>query len=227
MLKGIAAVVLISAAAGMWIPACFGRTAKITGAEVTLIEVGEKAPDFKLFGVDLKYHSIAMYRDKTAVVLVFHCNHCPVSRNNVERLVRLGNEYQAKNIQFLIINPNPVDKVAADGFMEMIKKASESNLPFPYLYDETQATAFAYGARRTDHVFVLGASDADGARRVKFIGPIDNRGTDPVYLADVLDALLAGEKIEDAEVAAFGCTIKYRTAEERIARFGVDIFNAQ
>ena len=202
------------------------RTTTIEGAEnVTLLEVGDAAPEFALFGVDLKYHSLENYRDKDAVVVIFHCNHCPISRRNVDKIVELGNEYQEKNVQFLVINPNPADKVAADGFMQMMERAEEKEFPFPYLYDETQKTAFAYGARRTDHVFVLGAADEeDGTRKIEFIGPVDNRGNDPVYLADALDALLAGEEIENKDVSAFGCTIKYRTEEERIERFGFDVF---
>ncbi len=203
----------------------FARTASIEGAEeVTLIEVGEIAPEFKLFGVDLQYHSINHYRDADAVAVIFHCNHCPISRRNVEKLVELGREYQEKNVQFLIVNPNPVDKVEADGFMQMSERADEKDFPFPYLYDETQQTAYAYGARHTDHVFVLGEAADDGTRKVEFIGPVDNRGNEPEYLADALDALLAGDEIENKDVSAFGCTIKYRTQDERIERFGYDVF---
>ncbi len=223
MLKKMVLAVLLLVAV-VAVSSSFARTARITGADVTLIEVGDVAPDFELFGVDLRYHSIARYRDNALVVVIFHCNHCPISVRNVDKIVALGNEYQAKNVQFLIVNPNPVDKVVADGFIQMKARAEEKNFPFPYLYDETQQTAFAYGARRTDHVFILGPADEDGARNVEFIGPVDNRGNDPVYLADALDTLLAGGEIENTEIEAFGCTIKYRTAEERIARFGRDIF---
>ncbi len=218
---------LIAAAAiAIWSGSAFARTVSITGAEqVALVEIGEQAPEFELFGVDLKYHSLAMYRDKEAIVVIFHCNHCPISQRNVDRIVALGNEYQAENVQFLIINPNPVDKVAADGFEEMRARAEDKNFPFPYLYDETQTVAFDYGARRTDHVFILGEADDEGRRQVKFIGPVDNRGDEPVYIAAVLDTLLAGETIENPEISAFGCTVKYRTQEERIERFGYDVFN--
>ncbi len=227
MLRKTLAVTLTLTVLAMFVAAPTGlaRTIRVEGAqEVTLIEVGDTAPDFSLFGVDLKYHSISHYQDKDAVVVIFHCNHCPISVRNVDRIVELGNEYQARNVQFLIINPNPADKVAADGFEPMAGKAEEKEFSFPYLYDETQLTAFAYGARRTDHVFILGEAGEDGAREVEFIGPVDNRSNPPIYVADVLDRLLAGEEIENTEVSAFGCTIKYRTREERIARFGFDPF---
>ncbi len=204
------------------LPMSFARTARIEGAEVTLLEVGDMAPEFKLFGVDYTYHSLERYADKPVIVVVFHCNHCPTSQANVDRLVALGNEYQEKGVQFLVINPNPADKVAADGFPQMAHRARDKDFPFPYLYDETQMTAAAYGARRTDHVFVLCEPKEDGRRPILYIGPIDDRHNEPVYLAQALDARLAGEEIENKEIDAFGCTIKYRTASERVARFGYD-----
>ena len=201
---------LIAIAALAAFTASHARTERIEGAEVTLIEVGDTAPDFTLFGTDLRYHTLSAYREADAVVVIFHCNHCPISRRNVDLIVELGNTYQEKNVQFLVINPNPADKVAADGFEQMQARAEEKNFPFPYLYDETQMTAVAYGARRTDHVFILGGADREGSRSVEYIGPVDNRHRAPVYLADRLDALLAGEEIERREIDAFGCTIKYR-----------------
>ncbi len=199
------------------------RTMRIEGLEVTKIEIGAVAPEFSLFGVDLRYHSLSHYGDKDAIAVVFHCNHCPVSRMNVDRLVELGNHYQSEHhVQFLLINPNPVDKVAADGFMQMIARAEEKEFPFPYLYDETQQTAAAYGSRRTDTVFLLGPVDEEGNRRVAFIGPVDNRGNEPIHMAVALDQLLAGEEIEPSEIATVGCTSKYRNARERVARFGYD-----
>lgn len=200
----------------------FARTTRIEGAEVTLIEVGDVAPDFNLFGVDMQYHSLDRYKEKDIVVVIFHCNHCPISQRNVDLIVELGNEYQQKGVQFLLINPNPADKVPRDGYEQMKARAEEKNFPFPYLYDETQMTAIAYGARRTDHVYVLGAADEEGARKVVYIGPVDNRHSEPVHLADALDSLLAGEEIERSEIETFGCTIKYRNAAERRARFGYD-----
>jgi len=196
----------------------FARTARIEGAEVTRLEIGAEAPEFKLFGVDLRYHSLSMYDDKELVVVGFHCNHCPISRMNRQAWVELANTYHDKGVQVLAINPNPADKVRADGFMQMIEVTEQNNYPFPYLYDETQTVAAAYGARRTDDVFILGPADDHGTRRVKYIGPLNNHDAPPHYVADALDTLLAGEQIETPEVAEFGCTIKYRTEQERQAR---------
>ncbi len=199
------------------------RTVRITGAEVTLLDIGDSAPDFELFGTDYRYHSLDMYRDNMAIVLVFTCNHCPVSIAYEDNLVELAGEYHRKNIQFIAINTNPVDKVARDGFPEMMQRAEEKKFPFPYLYDETQKVSAAYGARRTPHIFVLGPEE-NGRRSIVYIGAIDNRHNEPYYLKNALDAVLEGRDVPLKETAARGCTVKYRTAGERIERFGFDVF---
>ncbi len=205
------------------IPAAHARTVRITGADVTLPEINSPAPEFKLFGTDLRYHSLDMYREAGAIVLVFTCNHCPVSVAYEDDLVETANEYQNKNIQFIAVNTNPADKVARDGFMEMIQRAKEKSFPFPYLYDETQKVSEAYGARRTPHIYVLGELQ-NGQRKFAYMGAVDSRHNAPYYLRDALDAILAGRDIEVKETEARGCTVKYRTAGERIERFGYDVF---
>jgi peroxiredoxin len=164
-----------------------------------------KAPEFQLFGVDYHYHSLAKYKDAKAVVVVFTCNHCPVAKSYEDKLVELANKYQPQGIQFIAINPNPAEMVPEDGFPEMIQRAKEKKFPFPYVYDETQKTAIAYGAKVTPHIFVV-APD----RTILYEGGVDNRNKEPNYLANALDAILAGKPIETPEAAYFGCTVKYR-----------------
>ncbi len=185
--------------------------------ELTQLALGEKAPDFELFGVDYRYHSLDMYEDRKVVVVVFMCNHCAVSNDYEETLINLANKYRDRGVQFIGINPNPGDKVAADSFPEMVKRAKEKGFPFPYLYDETQKVARAYGPERTPHVFVFGPD-----RRLAYKGPIDNYHKEPFYLADALESVLAGREVPRPEVRegmgeykVFGCTVKYLTAEER------------
>ena len=179
--------------------------AALLAADKTEVAVGQKAPEFDLFGVGYKYHSLADYPDAKAVVVVFTCNHCPVAKGYEETLVALAKEYQPRGIQFLAINPNPADMVEADGFPEMIERAKELKLPYPYLYDERQKVAKAYGATVTPHVFVAGPD-----RTIVYKGSVDNRHDKPDYLADALDDILAGKEVRKKEAAAFGCSVKYR-----------------
>lgn len=89
--------------------------AALCAAERADVDVGKKAPEFELFGVGYKYHSLADYPDAKAIVVVFTCNHCPVAKAYEETLIALAKEYQPKGIQFLAINPNPADMVPAAG----------------------------------------------------------------------------------------------------------------
>lgn len=183
----------------------------MTGAHAG-VDPGDIAPEFELFGVDYRYGSLAQYADQEAIVVVFTCNHCPYAVDYEDKLVALGNHYQPRGIQFLAVNPNPADMVPADGFPQMQVRAEEKNFPFPYLYDETQEVARAYGATVTPHIFVVRYAMEDGANvpRVVYEGAIDNRHEDPDYLADALEAILTGREIEPVKTAQFGCTVKYR-----------------
>jgi len=185
--------------------------------QITQLAIGDAAPDFELFGVDHRYHSLRMYRDAKALVVLFICNHCRVSADYEDTLIALAQKYQPQGVQFVAINPNPGYKVAADGFPQMIQRAEEKAFPFPYLYDETQNTARAYGPERTPHVFVFGPK-----RTLVYKGSVDNHHEEPFYLVNALDAVLAGKEVEIAEVRdgmgeykVFGCTVKYLTEDER------------
>jgi len=92
----------------------------------------------------------------------------------------------------------------------MQKRARLKGYPFPYLFDETQEVARAYGAERTPEVFVF-----DRDRRLRYHGAIDDNYEDPSrvrahYLRDALDALLAGEPVPVEDTRPVGCTVKWR-----------------
>ena len=181
----------------------------VTAAPVhATLQPGETAPDFKLFGIDYKYHSLARHAGTKAYVLLFTCNHCPVAKEYEDKLIEIAKTYQPKGVKFLAINPNPADMVAKDGFPEMQQRAKEKGFPYPYLYDETQEVARAYGAKVTPHIFVV-APD----RKVLYEGAVDNRHKEPHYLTDALDAILAGKTVEADNTAEFGCSVKYRKQE--------------
>ena len=110
---------------------------------------------------------------------------------------------------FVGINANDPAKYAADSFENMQVLAQERGLPFPYLHDETQEVATAYGAERTPEVFLF---DAD--LKLRYHGaPDDNYDETQAsvpYLRNALDAVLAGEAPPVAETPPVGCTIKWK-----------------
>ena len=128
------------------------------------LKIGEKAPDFKLKGVDDKMHSLADYKAKV-LVLVFNCNHCPTSQAYQERVKQLVKDYKSKGVDLVAISSaSPkglrIDElgytVLDDTFEHMKIRAKEMEYNYPYLYDgDEQAASKAYGAAATPHVFVF------------------------------------------------------------------------
>jgi len=176
------------------------------------LKPGDKAIAFELPGVDDRRHALADYaEDKEAVAVIFTCNHCPYARAWEDRIVRIQADYADRGAQVIAINPNDPQKYPDDSFPKMKERAQEKGFNFPYLYDESQEVARAYGAERTPEVFLFGK---DGT--LLYHGTVDDNYEDPKavknhYLRDALDAVLANEEQPPvAETRPIGCTIKWR-----------------
>ena len=178
------------------------------------VKVGEKAADFKLKNVDGKLVSLsADYKSAKGVIVVFTCNHCPFAKKYEDRIIALDKKYKALGYPVVAINPNDPAVEGEDSYENMQKRAKEKSYPFPYLFDETQATAHAYGATKTPHVFILQKSGNDYA--VKYIGAIDDNSDDASvvkekYAENAIDALLAGKAVATTNTKAVGCGIKWK-----------------
>ena len=177
----------------------------------TKLKPGDEAIAFELLGVDDQDHALRDYaEDKEAVAVIFTCNHCPYARAWEDRIVRIQADYAARGLQVIAISANDPQRYPADSFPKMKERAQEKGFNFPYLYDESQEVARAYGAERTPEVFLLG-KDA----RLLYHGSVDDNYEDPGavrnhYLRDALDAALAGEEPRVVETLPIGCTIKWR-----------------
>jgi peroxiredoxin len=174
------------------------------------LTIGEKALGFKLPGVDGKTYSLDEISDgQQATAVVFMCNHCPYVLAWLDRLIDLANEYAAEDVAFVGINANDATKYPADSFDKMKELAEDRGLPFPYLHDEPQKVAGAYGAERTPEIFLF---DSDGVLRYHG-APDDNYDetlTQVPYLRNALDAVLDGDEPPLAETRPVGCTIKWK-----------------
>ena len=174
------------------------------------MELGQKAPDFKLKGTDGKVHALADYKDKPVVIVVFSCNHCPYVKAYEDRMVEIQKDYGEKGVQLVAINSNDADGYPEDSFEEMVTRAKEKRFNFPYLCDDAQSVAKAYSATHTPHLFVF-----DKERRLAYTGKIDDNWQEPSkvkrrYLRDALDALVSGKKPAEPLTHAIGCTIKWK-----------------
>lgn len=174
------------------------------------MELGQKAPDFSLMGVDGKTRTLKDFHDAKALVVVFSCNHCPYVQAYEGRMIAIQKDYAAKGARLLLINSNDAKRYPDDSFEEMVARAKAVGYNFPYLVDETQAVAKAYAATHTPHLFVF-----DGARELAYTGKIDDNWEDAGaarqhFLRDALDDILAGKKPRTPQTHAIGCTIKWK-----------------
>lgn len=168
------------------------------------------APAFSLPGVDGKTYTLDSFKDAKALVVVFSCNHCPYVRAYEDRMIAIQKDYAAKGARLALINSNDAGKYPEDSFEKMARRAREKGYNFPYLRDESQETALAYGATHTPHLFVF-----DGERSLAYTGKIDDNWQDAAgarqhYLRDALDDVLAGRAPRLARTHAIGCTIKWK-----------------
>jgi peroxiredoxin len=127
----------------------------------------------------------------------------------LDRIIGTAQDYADQAVAFVGINSNDPAKYAADDFAGMQKLAKERNLPFPYLHDESQDVAHAYGAERTPEIFLF---DAD--LKLRYHGaPDDNYDETQAsvpYLRNALDAVLAGKEAPVTETPPVGCTVKWK-----------------
>jgi peroxiredoxin len=178
-------------------------------------EVGDIATDFKLKNVDGKIVSLADYKDAKGFIVVFDCNTCPYSRAYDERVKALSKKYAPQKFPLIAINPNDPEISSGDSFDNMVRDAKRKEFDFPYLVDETQMVAKAYGATNTPHVFVLIRNGSD--LKVAYIGTIDDNARNASaatkkYVEEAVDELLAGKPVHTTKTRAVGCGIKWRDA---------------
>ncbi len=173
------------------------------------LSAGETAPDFALPDTEGKVHRLSDVHEPLFLA-VFWCNHCPYVQAWESRMIDLGRRYGGKGVAIFLINANDTKAYPADDLASMRTRAHEKGYPFPYLRDESQEVARAYGALVTPHALLF-----DRERRLLFQGRIDDSHDHPErvrhrYLEKALDQALAGSKVEPSELPVLGCTIKWK-----------------
>lgn len=177
-------------------------------------QIGDEVKDFSMKNVDGKMVSLRSYKEAKGFIVVFTCNHCPFSKAYESRILALDKKYAAKGYPVIAINPNDPKRVEGDSFDNMVILAKEKKYTFPYLVDESQEIALAFGATRTPHVFIL--KKENGKNILKYIGAIDNNSDDETtatqhFVEEAVDALLSGKQVTNTQTKAIGCTIKWKS----------------
>ena len=174
------------------------------------ISIGDSAIAFNLPGTDGGRYSLGSFRESKALAVIFSCVHCPYVLAWEDRLIELQKEFADRSVAFVLVNANDAVKYPQDSFDNMKKHAADKDYPFPFLHDETQEVARAYGAERTPEIFLF-----DSERRLAYHGVVDDNYEAPAsvtgtYFRDAIEAVLVGKPAPTPWVAPKGCTIKWK-----------------
>ena len=150
-----------------------------------------------------------LHSPEGVTAVVFTCNHCPYALAWHDRLLDVARDY-AGRAKVLLVNPNDAERYPADSLEAMQERVErDGGWPAPYLRDESQEVARAYGAKTTPDVFVL---DAEG--EVRYRGAPDADYGDPAlragWLRAALDAMLCGAPVGTPESKPIGCWITWK-----------------
>jgi peroxiredoxin len=180
-------------------------------ASMTLT-LGATAPDFTLTDtVSGKTMSLSELKSPKATVIMFICNHCPYVKHVDRALVRLAQDYTPQGVSFIAISSNDPVQYPEDAPEKMREEALRVGYPFPYLFDETQDVARAYGAACTPDTFIF-----DGNLRLVYRGQIDDtrpgsgREATAADVRAALDAILLSQPVNAVQKPSVGCSIKWK-----------------
>jgi peroxiredoxin len=194
--------------------------------EIKTLEIGAKAPNFRLPGVDGKMHRLAEFDKAKVLVIVFTCNHCPTAQAYEERIKKLAADYKDKGVALVAISPNDPKAVRldelgytdmSDSLDEMKVRAKDKGYNFPYLYDgDKQEVSMAYGPVSTPHVFIF-----DGERKLRYAGHVDDNEKQPDKVTapdarNAIEALLAGKPVPVEKTKTVGCSIKWSDKRDSV-----------
>jgi peroxiredoxin len=146
---------------------------------------------------------------EVGAVVLFECNHCPYVVGSINRINKAAAKAAELGMGFVGINSNDASVYAEDSFENMQKRA-EKGMPYPYLYDETQEVALAWGAKRTPEFYLL-----NGEGVVVYRGRLDNSPRNAMEattrdLADAMDSLSMGELPPVNRTESIGCSVKWK-----------------
>lgn len=176
-----------------------------------MLELGTRAPDFRLKDTDGNWIALSDFKQSKALLVMFICNHCPYVKHVQKELASLCREYQKKGVAIVGINSNDAKNYPDDSPEKMKEEKTAAGYTFPYLFDDTQQVAMVYKAACTPDFFVF-----DANQKLVYRGQMDdsrpkstapNNGKD---LRTALDGLLSGKPINPDQRPSMGCNIKWK-----------------
>jgi thiol-disulfide isomerase/thioredoxin len=175
-----------------------------------IFPLGSKLPTFQLMNVDGSTIGSDYFQGGKAYLVAFLCNHCPYVKGSEEMLIAIVNKFAADGLKTVTINSNDALKYPDDSFDKMQEKSREMSLPYPYLYDESQAVARKFDAACTPEFFLF-----DSGHTLVYHGTINDSPRDPTkvtkdYLSQAIMAVIEGQLPNPQFVHPLGCSIKWR-----------------
>jgi len=173
------------------------------------LQLGKKAPDFKVPATDGKTYSLADFAQAKALVVFFTCNHCPFVLGSDEVTRATADRFRGKGVAFIGINSNSEHTHPNDDFVHMVERMKQHHFPWIYARDKTQDVAKAYGALRTPHFYVF-----DQERKLVYTGRgLDNpRNAAESTINDLdraLEEVVAGRPVSTPATNPIGCNVKW------------------
>ena len=184
----------------------------MVSTETSVCDFGRKAAEFDLPGVDGKRHTLASARGPNGLLVMFICNHCPYVKAVIDRIVRDAKELAGHGVGSIAIMSNDPADYPEDSFDNMKRVAREKGFPFPYVLDETQEVAKAYGAVCTPDFFGFNAR-----LELQYRGRLDasRREAVPGARRELCEAMLQVARTGEGpreQTPSIGCSIKWRRA---------------
>ena len=178
--------------------------------ETPVCEFDKDIIDFSLPGVDGRTWNVESCRGENGLLVMFICNHCPYVKAIRERIVRDTRDLMALGINSVAIMSNNPEEYEEDSFENMKKVAQQFDFPFPYLIDESQQIARAYGAVCTPDFFGFDAEDG-----LQYRGRLDESHMDLVPharrdLYEAMAEIARSGKGPKKQIPSMGCSIKWR-----------------
>lgn len=174
-------------------------------------DFGRKASDFSLPDIHGRLLTLADCRGPNGLLVMFICNHCPYVQAIIDRLIRDCRELAELGVGSVAIMSNDIISYPADSPAEMQRWAKELAFPFPYLHDETQAVARAYGAVCTPDFFGYNTDF-----ELQYRGRLDASGRNPApadaprELFSAMQEIARFRRGPQQQFASIGCSIKWR-----------------
>jgi peroxiredoxin len=176
-----------------------------------MVALGTATPDFALPDVSTgRTVRLADFAQHHALLVMFICRHCPFVVHVQDELARIGHDYKGRDIGIVAISSNDAATHPDDAPDSLAAQARQVGFSFPYLYDEEQNTARAFGAVCTPDLFLYADGELVYRGQLDDSRPGNGRPVTGRDLRDAIDATLAGRAVREPQVPSIGCNIKWK-----------------